>query len=175
MRSTFEGAVSFNVDISKWDVSNVKNMRLMFFGAASFAQTLCGTAWVNAKASKTNMFVGSPGSISSVCASSSAVCAACAPHRASGEPSCCAPGGAWFQNCGKQGDPRFDHTWDEGIKACESTTVCATCVPHRASGKPSCCAPGGSWYQNCGKQGDTGFDHTWDEGMKACASKQRVD
>ena len=37
----------------------------------------------------------------------------------SGKLSCCAHGGAWFNKCGKTGDPNFDHTWSEGAKACE--------------------------------------------------------
>ena len=36
MRSMFCRAESFNKDISKWDVSNVTNMRLMFYCAKSF-------------------------------------------------------------------------------------------------------------------------------------------
>ena len=32
--------------------------------------------------------------------------------------SCCARGGAWFKNCGGDGDSSFDHTWNEGIQAC---------------------------------------------------------
>ena len=36
-----------------------------------------------------------------------------------GKTSCCAPGGAWFKNCGDAGDTKFDHTWAEGIQACK--------------------------------------------------------
>ena len=40
-------------------------------------------------------------------------------YQKSGKRSCCARGGDWFQNCGDVGDTKFDHTWAEGIKACE--------------------------------------------------------
>jgi surface protein len=36
MFNVFQGATTFNGDISKWDVSKVTNMALMFFGAAAF-------------------------------------------------------------------------------------------------------------------------------------------
>merc|ERR1712232_1203086 len=42
------------------------------------------------------------------------------------KPSCCAPGGAWFQNCGNDGDTNFDHTWAEGIQACKGFTSLAS-------------------------------------------------
>ena len=66
----FQGATSFNGDISKWEVSSVSNMKDMFRDAGSFKHHLCGTGWVNSKATKAGMFVGSAGSISKqVCAS----------------------------------------------------------------------------------------------------------
>ena len=55
--------------IAQWNVSSVINMDYMFSDAASFKQELCGDAWVQSVASKTDMFVGSSGSISiAVCA-----------------------------------------------------------------------------------------------------------
>ena len=65
MQSMFEDATSFNRDVSKWDVSSVTNMKAMFKGATSFAQTLCGTRWTNSKADKTDMFLSSKGKIGS--------------------------------------------------------------------------------------------------------------
>ena len=41
MRQMFTGAVSFNIDLSPWIVSNVVDMREMFSGATSFDQELC--------------------------------------------------------------------------------------------------------------------------------------
>ena len=37
----------------------------------------------------------------------------------SGRYTCCAPGGAWFKNCGSPGDSKFEHTWSEGVEACK--------------------------------------------------------
>ena len=64
MDGMFSNSQSFNQDLSNWDVSSVTDMQLMFIEAISFNQTLCGAAWVNSKASKVDMFTGSPGSIS---------------------------------------------------------------------------------------------------------------
>ena len=47
-------------------------------------------------------------------------CAKCVTTNKSGRQSCCARGGAWFKNCGDAGDMKFNHTWAEGIQACES-------------------------------------------------------
>jgi surface protein len=41
MGSMFRGAVQFNSDISSWDVSSVQNLTTMFFSALSFNQSLC--------------------------------------------------------------------------------------------------------------------------------------
>ena len=46
-------------------------------------------------------------------------CSKCGVAKKSGKSSCCARGGAWFKNCGDADDKQFDHTWAEGIQACE--------------------------------------------------------
>ena len=66
MRRMFMTAESFDGDISKWDVSRVLDMHGMFSGATQFKRSLCGTAWVDSKATKTIMFKGTSGSISAV-------------------------------------------------------------------------------------------------------------
>ena len=40
MASVFNGATSFNRDLSSWDVSSVTNMGFMFSGASSFNQNI---------------------------------------------------------------------------------------------------------------------------------------
>jgi surface protein len=55
MSFLFDGATSFNQDISKWDVSNVTNMRYMFHQATSFNQDI--TFWnVSSVTNMTSMF-----------------------------------------------------------------------------------------------------------------------
>ena len=65
MRYMFSDASAFNQDLSKWDVSAVTEMEGMFRGAFAFRRELCGEAWVQSKADKGDMFIGSPGSMSS--------------------------------------------------------------------------------------------------------------
>ena len=65
MGYTFASASEFNQDLSKWDVSAVDHMANMFNLASAFNRELCGTAWVQSKADKSEMFSGSPGTISS--------------------------------------------------------------------------------------------------------------
>ena len=64
MSDMFSEAELFDGDISKWDVSSVTKMNRMFHLAACFKQKLCGGAWVHSKASHSNMFTDSSGSIS---------------------------------------------------------------------------------------------------------------
>ena len=50
---------------------------------------------------------------------SGSVCPKCATTKKSGQSSCCARGGAWFNNCGGVTNANVDHTWTEGIRACK--------------------------------------------------------
>merc|ERR1712224_521879 len=45
-------------------------------------------------------------------------CPKCGTFEKSGRVSCCAPGGAWFKNCGGAGNVNVGHKWFEGIQAC---------------------------------------------------------
>ena len=56
-----------------------------------------------------------------------AKCDKCGLFDDSGILSCCAPGGTWFQNCGGNNEPHFDHTWVEGAQACDSKLVFCCC------------------------------------------------
>ena len=49
-------------------------------------------------------------------------CPKCATNNA-GKLTCCSRRGGWFKNCGDPGDPNFDHSWEEGLKACNGTRM----------------------------------------------------
>ena len=71
-------------------------------------------------------FPGAPTTIAasrSTSAMISNVCPKCGTDKRSGKRTCCAPGGAWVKKCGIPGDSKFDHTWLEGIQACNSTLL----------------------------------------------------
>ena len=51
---------------------------------------------------------------------SSKRCPKCGTVKKSGKLSCCARNGAWFKKCGDAGDSNFNHTWVEGVQACNS-------------------------------------------------------
>ena len=63
MGNMFVRASKFNQDLSKWDVSTVRNMAKMFLDASAFNHELCGDAWEQSGADKSDMFEGSSGSI----------------------------------------------------------------------------------------------------------------
>ena len=65
MVAMFRQAMSFNSNLSNWDVKNVQYMDEMFSRAASFTQEICAANWVHSKASKIDMFKGTPKAISS--------------------------------------------------------------------------------------------------------------
>ena len=50
----------------------------------------------------------------------SAVCPKCGTVQKSGRSSCCGRGGAWFGRCGSVGNTNFEHSWYDGIQACDS-------------------------------------------------------
>merc|ERR1719201_782113 len=106
-------------------------------------------------------------------------CPRCGTFRKSGRVSCCAPGGAWFKNCGGLGSKNVDHRWSEGVKACKPTTTttirpeCRKCGTISKSGKSSCCGRGGSWFRNCGSAGNAKLSHTWYEGIQVCKTRSQ--
>ena len=71
------------------------------------------------------------GYCSSQKAPQSPTCSKCGVVKRTGKLSCCAPGGDWLNNCGEEGDSKFDHTWVEGLQACKvrSNTPCKSKMP----------------------------------------------
>ena len=105
----------------------------------------------------------------------SSTCSKCVWNAQASIRTCCARGGAWFENCGEAGDKRFDHTWLEGSQACsgksgdtDATPTCSKCGTFKKNGVRSCCARGGAWLGDCGNENDSKF--TWFEGLQACKS-----
>jgi len=199
MQGMFLQATSFNSDIRNWDVMRVKDMDYMFYHAESFRHSLCGPAWVLSKASNNLMFDGSEGRITQQYCSqerdlvqrqpaNALTCPKCGKFKKSGRASCCAPGGAWFKDCGAAGNTKVNYKWTDGANACKptkpaaatpaaSSSTCAVCGSVKKSRKKSCCGRGGSWYKNCGTSDNKKskkFDHTWFEGIQVCKSTSAV-
>merc|ERR1712037_210477 len=196
MQGMFLQATSFNSDIRDWDVMRVKDMDYMFYHAESFRHSLCGPAWVLSKASNNLMFDGSDGKITQQYCSqqrdlvqrqpaNALTCSKCGKFKKSGRPSCCAPGGAWFKDCGAAGNTKVNYKWTDGANACKPTqpaavtpatsSTCAVCGSVKKSRKKSCCGRGGSWYKNCGSAGNKRskkIGHTWFEGIQVCKQQR---
>ena len=47
-------------------------------------------------------------------------CPHCGTVAKSGKVSCCGHGGAWFGTCGSPGSGSFEHSWYEGMQACNT-------------------------------------------------------
>ena len=172
MNYMFSRAALFNIDISNWDVSSVTDMERMFFQASSFTQKLCGDAWVNSKASKSNIFAGSARSMSTMA---------------------CATTAAFFpqstkkkrQHVTRHPIPERELIVRTPITTSASTLsftskilrkmACPKCGTFAKSGRVSCCAPGGAWYKNCGGAANKNLDHRWSEGVEACKRKSEAD
>ena len=62
-------------------------------------------------------------SILSIISTNNMMCPKCGTFRKSGRVSCCAPGGAWYKNCGGAGNRNADHRWFEGLAACKCKSM----------------------------------------------------
>ena len=54
-----------------------------------------------------------------ITSSNEMMCSKCGTFEKSGRVSCCAPGGAWYMNCGGSGSRDVGHRWFEGTEACK--------------------------------------------------------
>ena len=66
--------------------------------------------------------------LAAISSDTNSVCPKCGIAKKSGKLSCCARGGAWFKKCGDAGSTKFDHTWAEGIQACERQFLSASVI-----------------------------------------------
>ena len=61
------------------------------------------------------------------------VCRRCGNIAKSGITSCCGRGGSWFKRCGGAGNIKLEHTWHEGIQACEGLLQSKTVIVQQLS------------------------------------------
>ena len=151
MNRMFMSAITFNGNISEWNVSMVVNMRRMFKNTTLFNQQLCGAAWVYSKANKKHMFVDSLGSISVT------VCHLSSPQR-------------WLARW-QITRTRITTSTITTAVAMSAPMICTNCSTFKRSGQASCCAPGGAWYEKCGNSNNKNVDRSWLEGVEACKCK----
>ena len=148
----FSGARMFESDISQWDVSRVTKMDRMFYNVLhkylrlpgtkeSISQTPLASVSTSATTLATRQhasrrpisereLVGRTPIATSVsmppatlAISTMTMCPICGTFMKSGRRSCCAPGGAWFKNCGGARNKNVDHNWFEGVAACKRKSM----------------------------------------------------
>ena len=151
----------FNVDLSKWDVSSVNHMDSMFYETLSFKQNICGATWIDSKASKIEMFAGSPGSIPE------RECTETTHDHVTRRP---LPGRELIVRT-PTGTPVRASAFTSKIL---NKMTCPKCGTFGKSGRVSCCAPGGAWYKNCGGAANKNADHRWHEGTETCKRKSEA-
>ena len=61
----------------------------------------------------------------------SSACPKCGTIAKSGKSSCCGRSGSWFENCGRAGNAKLDHTWYEGIQACRTRAQSKRAIGHQ--------------------------------------------
>ena len=135
----FLNAVSFNQNIcgADWLRSKVSKKDMFAGSSGSISQAACTAApapvpnqtprqSVSRRPMPDRELIVRTSSSTSVSAASitpkfdrTLTCPRCGTFRKSGRVSCCAPGGAWFKNCGGSGRKNVDHTWSQGVKACK--------------------------------------------------------
>ena len=131
MDRMFVGATSFKQKLcgDAWDNSKATKFE-MFSGSqtsGSISETECETAsasitqdtgqHVSQALPDRELIVRTPYMISTM--AKTMTCPKCGTFKKSGRSSCCAPGGAWFKNCGGAHDENAAHQWLEGVAACK--------------------------------------------------------
>merc|ERR1712224_744320 len=129
MDSMFENAGLFNQELcgAAWVYSRASKKDMFERSSGSIAQNMCSSPsqrWL-ARWKKTSTSTTASLTISGVTSVSArmVICSKCAIFKKSGRVSCCAPGGAWYHNCGDGGDSNTGYSWFEGVRACKPTTT----------------------------------------------------
>ena len=162
MHGMFMFAKQFNSDISKWDVSRVMNMNNMFQDAGMFKQKLLGCPWVHSRASKEVMFQNSAGSIPRK---------VCTQQKTTRPYVTRRPHTPVYATRRPLPERELIARTPSAPTIATSTMACTKCGTFEKSGRVSCCAPGGAWHKNCGGAGNGKVGHTWSEGVEACKRK----
>ena len=107
-------------------VHSVANKDFMFQGSSgSISDTVCTSApklqYVSRRPITERVLMVRTPITKSVSTPPITSCPKCGMFAKSGRLSCCAPGGAWFKNCGGFSNSNVDHRWSEGVEACKRT------------------------------------------------------
>ena len=135
MDDMFLNAKSFKRKLcgDSWVNSKAKKINMFESSPGSISRTACMLALTPATTQSSHHYVSrrllpgrelivrTPISTPSVTSAihRTITCPRCGTFRESGRVSCCAPGGAWFKNCGGLGSKNISHRWSEGVKACK--------------------------------------------------------
>ena len=133
MDSMFMQAVSFKHELCQavWVRSRASQARMFDRSPGSISSKVCESASTPSRQyvsrrpipdreliGRMPTSVGTSDIITSTIASTM-LCPKCGSFAKSGRASCCAPGGAWYKNCGGAGNRNADHSWFEGAQACK--------------------------------------------------------
>ena len=132
MRLMFMDAVSFNHKLcgASWVRSYASKERMFTGSSGSISRTECtsGTAssprYVSRRPiTERELIARTPISTPDITSTiaRTMTCSTCGTFRKSGRVSCCAPGGAWYKNCGGFRNRNVGHRWFEGVQACKRT------------------------------------------------------
>ena len=130
MDSMFWEAISFKRKLcgDAWVHSTASKRRMFRASSGSILRTVCtSTTFVyqHLLTERDLKIVRAPNTIPvstmplPISATNNMMCAKCSTFKKSGRVSCCAPGGAWYKNCGGIGNRNADHSWIEGLEACK--------------------------------------------------------
>jgi hypothetical protein len=131
MNDMFEQATSFKQALcgAAWVQSKASKYDMFEGSSGSVSETVCTSVPTSATTQGTRQYVSrrpitereliarTPSFTSTI--AKTLRCSKCGTFQKSGRASCCAPGGAWFKNCGGVFNKNVDHIWSDGVNACK--------------------------------------------------------
>ena len=128
MESMFSGASSFKQKLcgKAWVYSKAKKESLFENSPGKISWFVCSPPsssqrWLAQWRTSSALAAASPSTLS-VASANMQTCSKCGTFKRSTRISCCAPGGAWYGNCGGANDKNFGHSWLEGMETCKRKT-----------------------------------------------------